>query len=87
VAQQAGRADARLLVQLAFGGAQQVLAVVNAALRKLPVVRRQRVAAAAVPDTAVGVEQDDADIGPIEGKVDGRQNGYRLAMTAEAGAS
>jgi hypothetical protein len=50
-------------------------------------VRRDRAGAAAIPDPAVGVEQDDADVRTVEGKIDGRQGGYRLAMTAEAGAS
>jgi hypothetical protein len=84
-AEQAGRADAGLLAQFAPGGVLEILALVDAALRKLPVVRRDGVAAAAVPDAAVGVEQDDADIGTMERQV--RQRTYLRAMTAEAGAS
>jgi hypothetical protein len=56
-------------------------------LRELPVVRRRGAGPAAVPDPAIGVEQHDADVRTVEGKVDGRQGGYRRAMTAEAGAS
>ena len=41
--------------------------------------------AAAVPDAAVGMKEDDADIGTMERKV--RQGTYLRAMTAEAGAS
>jgi hypothetical protein len=50
-------------------------------------VRRRGLAAASVPDAAVLVEKDDADIGTIEGKVDRGQDDYLRAMTAEAGAS
>jgi hypothetical protein len=86
-AERAGRAYAGLLAQLALGGGQQVLAVVDAALRELPIVWRRGRGAAAVPDAAVLVEKDDADIGTIEGKVDRGQDDYLRAMTAEAGAS
>jgi hypothetical protein len=91
-AEQAGGADAGLLAQLAPGGVRKVLAVVDAALRELPIVRRRGLAAASVPDAAVLVEKDDADIGPIEGEVgwgqdDWGQDDYLRAMTAEAGAS
>ena len=84
-AEQAGRADAGLLVKFAPGGVQKVLAVVDAALGELPVVRGRGPGAAAVPDAAVGVKEDDADIGTMERKV--RQGTYLRAMTAEAGAS
>jgi hypothetical protein len=82
-----GRAHAGFLAQFAAGGGLEVLAVIDAALRELPVVRRDGVAAAAVPDPAVAVEQDDADIGAIERKVRDGQDGYLRAITAEAGAS
>jgi len=57
-------------VQFATGGGLQVLAVVDAALRELPVPRLGRVSAAAEPDLAGRVEQDDPDVGAIEGQVD-----------------
>jgi hypothetical protein len=50
-------------------------------------VRRDGAGAAAVPDAAIGVKEDDADVGTVKGKVDGRQGTYLRAMTAEAGAS
>jgi hypothetical protein len=81
------RTHAGLLAQFAAGGGLDVLALVDAALRELPVVRRRGVATPAVPDAAVAVEKDDADIGPIERKVRNGQDGYLRAMTAEAGAS
>jgi hypothetical protein len=74
-------------VQLAFGGDQQVLAVIDAALWELPVVRGRSPGAATVPDAPILVEEDNADIGTIEGKIENRQGGYLRAMTAEAGAS
>jgi hypothetical protein len=82
-----GRSHAGLFVQLAFGGVEQALAVVDAALRELPVVRARGPGAAAVPDAPILVEEDNADIGTIEGKIENRQGGYLRAMTAEAGAS
>jgi hypothetical protein len=48
-------------------------------------MRRRRPGAAAVPDAAVRVKEDDADIGTVKRKV--RQETYLRAMTAEAGAS
>jgi len=86
-AQQTGRSYAGLFVQFAFGGDQQVLAVIDAALWELPVVRGRGPGAAAVPDAPILVEEDNADIGTIEGKIENRQGGYLRAMTAEAGAS
>jgi hypothetical protein len=55
-------------------------------------VRRRGRGAPSVPDAAVLMEQDDADIGTIEGQIgwgqdDWGQDGYLWAMTAEAGAS
>ena len=72
-------------MQLPFGGVQQVLALIDAALWELPVVWWRGSGAAAVPDAAVRVKEDDADIGTMESKV--RQRRYLRAMTAEAGAS
>ena len=63
--QQVDGDDAGLLGQFAAGGQFVVLAVIDAALGELPVVRTGRAGAAAVPDPAVGVEQDDADVGAV----------------------
>src|SRR5579859_152852 len=44
----------------------QLLARINTALRKLPVVGSRRADAATKPHAPVGVKQDDADVWPIE---------------------
>ena len=62
-------ARAGLLGQLAPGRRLQILAGIDAALRELPVVRAGRVGAAAEPDAAVRMEQDDADVRAIVAKV------------------
>src|SRR5690606_12007149 len=59
------RGDAGLLGQFATCGGLVILAVVDAALGELPVVRPRRAGAAAVPDAAVWMEQHDADVGAV----------------------
>src|SRR3989344_3383626 len=76
----AGRA--RLLLQLPARRVLQGLAVVDAPLRELPVVRRRRAGPAAEPDPPIGMEQHHADVRSVFGKV-----GHFLTVRAEAGAS
>ena len=45
------------------------LAVIDAALGELPVVRAVRAGAAAIPDLALAVEQHDADVRAVAGEV------------------
>ena len=61
----------------------EALAVVDAALRELPVPRLGRVGAAAEPDLAGRVEQDDPDVGAIEGQIDA--HALRIRRRLDAG--